>query len=131
MDLSRALELILERWPSVIAVYLFGSQATGAETGTSDVDLAVLAPTSVSSAARWTLQEDLAHLLRRDVDLVDLRAASTVLAAEVLRHGSVAYESDRTARAQYEMTLLADYADLNERRRAHLDEVARRGTVHG
>ena len=59
------------------AVYLFGSAGEGRLRPDSDVDLAVLVSNPMAPAQRWALTAQLADLVRRDVDLVDLRRAST------------------------------------------------------
>jgi predicted nucleotidyltransferase len=99
-----------------VAIYLFGSMATGSSRPGSDVDLAFLPAEPVDPLACFDCAQELAELLGREVDLVDLTTASTVLAKEVLRTGFLLEETDRTARQEFEMRALADYARLNEER---------------
>lgn len=80
---------------------------------------------------RWDVAQRLATALRRDVDLVDLRTASAVLRAQVLRDGELLIDLAPSARAEFEMLVLADYARLNEERREILLDVKARGSVHG
>jgi len=77
------------------------------------------------------LQERLADQLHSDVDLVDLRAASTVMRAQVLASDRVLYEADTNVRQRFEMHALSMYADLNETRAAILKDIHRRGQVYG
>jgi predicted nucleotidyltransferase len=131
MDLAPAVEEILREIPAVEAIYVFGSVARGEAGGESDVDLAVLAPGRLASEARWRLQERVASRLGRDVDLVDLRSASTVMQVQVLRDGEVIHDARPTARAFFETIALGAYARLNESRAGILADVKARGTVHG
>ncbi len=117
--------------PGLIAVYLFGSAARGQRHQESDVDVAVLVTQPLSPQRRWTLQERLADQLHSDVDLVDLRAASTVMRAQVFASDVVLYEADTTARQRFEMHALSMYADLNETRAAILEDIHQRGKVYG
>lgn len=117
--------------PDLIAVYQFGSTVEGNEHPGSDLDLAVLASRSLDNVRRWTLQEELAAQLHRDVDLVDLVAASTVMQMQVLSRGTVLKEWDRTARQRFEMQVYSAYALLNEERAGILERVQARGRVHG
>ena len=117
--------------PGLIAVYLFGSAARGQRRQESDVDVAVLARHPLAPETRWTLQERLADQLHSDVDLVDLRTASTVMRAQVLASDRVLYEADTTVRQRFEMHTLSMYADLNETRAAILKDIHRRGQVYG
>ena len=122
------LEAIQDAVPDLIAVYQFGSTVQGGEHAESDLDLALLARSALPNLDRWTLQEDLAAELGRDVDLIDLRAASTVMQAQVLDKGMVLAEADRTARQQFEMQVCSAYAILNEERAGILEDVQRGGT---
>ena len=88
------LTTIQQAVPDLIAVYQFGSTVQGGEHAESDLDLALLARSALPNLDRWTLQEDLAAELGRDVDLIDLRAASTVMQAQVLEKGMVLAEAD-------------------------------------
>jgi predicted nucleotidyltransferase len=131
MDLEAAVALIRQAVPDVQAIYLFGSHARGDAISTSDIDLAVLAALPIDPLARFELQERLAAALHADVDLVDLRAASTVLRTQVLEPGRVLFERSTSEREEFEAFTLGAYARLNEERRGILDDVRRSGRVRG
>lgn len=90
----------------------------------------MLAPRALDPVARWHAQESVAAALGRDVDLVDLRAASTVMQAQVLG-GRVVWDGDRAARQSFEVVVMSSYALLNEERAGILADVRRRSTVYG
>ena len=115
----------------VIAVYRFGSTARGTAAAGSDTDIALLARARLTAAQRFEAQEALAAKLGRDVDLVDLAAASTVMAMQVVATGQLLYEADAGARGRFEDYTFGAYARLNEERRGILDRVAAEGTVYG
>jgi predicted nucleotidyltransferase len=131
MEFGRAVELIRETESEVAAIYLFGSRARGDDNGASDVDLAFLSRAPLGALARFELQERIAGELHVSVDLVDLRAASTVMRVQVLEHGVVLYERDPAERAEFEAVALGAYARLNEERRGILEDIRRSGRVHG
>ena len=131
MNLDPAVALIRESVPDARAIYLVGSRARGDDNGASDVDLAFLTRMPLDSVARFDLQERIAARLHVSVDLVDLRAASTVMRVQVLEHGIVLFERDATERAEFEAVALGAYARLNEERRGILEDVRRSGRVHG
>ena len=63
-------------------------------------------------------------LAGRDVDLVDLRQASTVLRVQILRDARMLLDADAAERARFEATALSAYARLNEERKQILADVA-------
>jgi predicted nucleotidyltransferase len=117
-ELSDALPAILAELsvfhPS--AVYLFGSAATGRGHPGSDIDLAILPDNPCDPVAVFETANRLAAKLGRDVDLVDLSRASTVMRKEVVGTGVLVHESKPQRRMQFEMLALSDYARLNEER---------------
>lgn len=117
--------------PDVQAIYHFGSTATGSDGPDSDIDLAVLGPYPLDPLARFDLQEQLALALRRLVDLVDLRAASPVMAMQVLATGRLLLDAAPEARGLFEDRAFGSYARLNEERRGILKRIAAEGTVYG
>ena len=130
-DLAPLLDILRRDVPGVVAVYLFGSRASGTATPESDVDLAMLAGRPLGSVERFDVQERLAAAVRRDVDLVDLRSASTVMQSQVVSTGRVVLDVDPTARAHFETVVYSAYALLNEERAGILADVAARGSVYG
>lgn len=123
--------LIQQCLPGLRAVYLFGSTVQGGEHAASDVDLAVWAEAPLSASVRYGLAEACARRLHRDVDLVDLAAASTALAAQVVGGGQLVFARDPVAVAEFEVTVLAKYCWLNEERRELIADVQQRGVIHG
>jgi uncharacterized protein len=117
--------------PNLIALYRFGSQAQGTATLASDVDVAILAHQALSPTALFDLGQQLATLLHKDVDLVDLHAASTVLRMQVLSTGECLFSGNDRRREEFETSVFSAYARLNEERRSILDDVRARGSVYG
>ncbi len=115
----------------LIAVYRFGSTSSGTAGPESDVDLAVLASAPLEASERFELQERLGAALHRSVDLVDLRAASTVMAMQIVGSGQLLHESDPGERGRFEDLTFSLYARLNEERRGVLCRIAREGSVYG
>jgi predicted nucleotidyltransferase len=122
---------VVELLPDVVAVYLFGSYADGTSTPHSDVDLAVLGARPLRGETLGVAREMLADGLRRDVDLVDLRRASTVLRAQVVSTARLLLDLDPSTREQFETWVYSAYARLNEERREILERIRREGRIHG
>ena len=95
--------------------WLFGSFARNQQRQDSDVDIAVLFPADVPAGLTgpWTvMRSDLERLLRRDVDLVDLRKAPVDLVHRVLKEGQLLVERDAAARVRFEVKSRNEYFDL-------------------
>lgn len=120
-----------QTFPEIIAVYLFGSRGTEYEREASDVDLAVYAGKPLPAAELWYAAQELASEIGRDVDVVDLASASTVMRAQVVHTGERLYCDDPVACETFEDYVYSSYARLNEERRGILEDVLRRGSVYG
>ncbi|MBR7889603.1 nucleotidyltransferase domain-containing protein [Marinomonas sp. A79] len=117
-DLTHTLRQLM---PEVRLVYLFGSQADGSAGPSSDVDIAVLLEKKLDSVARFDLEQILAIKLDKDVDLVDLLTASTVLQNQVIMNGELLFGSENE-QAKFEMQIMSMYQHLNEERADILQE---------
>jgi predicted nucleotidyltransferase len=129
--ISCLIDLIRERLPDVAAVYRFGSAGTPGEHRGSDIDLAVLPARPLDPVPRWQLAQELATLAHRDIDLVDLLSASTVMRAQVIARGERLFCADERACATFEDYAFSAYARLNEERREILKDIVERGSVYG
>jgi predicted nucleotidyltransferase len=131
MDDAEIIQIICAAIADVVVIYRFGSTVDGSTHTRSDIDLAVLARRPLDPLARFELQERLAVALHRDVDLVDLRAASTVMRMQVIAHGIPLAVFDAGETQRFEAYTYSDYARLNEERKAILEQVRRDRTVYG
>lgn len=131
LNVEAILERLREAFPEITAVYRFGSLGTGYERAASDLDLAVYAGGALPAAELWYVAQDLASDIGRDVDVVDLASASTVMRAQVIHTGQRLYCADEVACETFEDYVYSSYARLNEERRGILEDVLRRGSVYG
>ncbi len=131
MDDQALITYIRKSVPNLIALYRFGSQAKGSTRPESDIDLAVLARDPIPNIRRFELAQELATQLHRDVDLVDLRTASTVMRMQVLSTGTCLDTQNESTRRAFEMYAYSDYARLNEERREILKGITKSGLVYG
>ena len=130
LDDVRITDAMVASVPRLIAVYRFGSSASGDARPDSDVDIAFLAISRLDPVVRFNLQEELAVQLHRSVDLVDLRAASTVMRMQVISTGIPILTVDDGERERFETYTYSAYARLNEERREILNQVRREGRVY-
>ncbi|MFT4249424.1 MAG: nucleotidyltransferase domain-containing protein [Pseudomonas sp.] len=121
---------IRQACPQALGIWLFGSFANGHANAQSDVDLALLLPGKADPVELWNLAQQLAVLIDRDVDLLDLRAASTVIQYQVVTTGRLLWAADAQADL-YTSFILSSKTALDEARAGLMDDIQRRGHVHG
>lgn len=106
---------------------LFGSTARGEARSSSDVDVAVLAP----SVDRLTLAADLSNAVGRTVDIVSLEEASIPMLSQLVRDGIVVHQGVAGASAAWRtralLALETDGPWYARMRDAWLARVAERG----
>jgi len=125
---------ILTDHPDTQAIYLFGSWGTDDEWPTSDVDIAILLPPEKARREKLLaispLRSKLAKLLRKEVDLLNLRQVSTVFQKEIIMADRRIYCADEYAADEFEMLTISFYQKLNEERAGILEEGLRSGKFY-
>jgi uncharacterized protein len=127
---SSEIQIIIEHLKKTVnpcTVFLFGSAAIGALRPDSDIDIAFLTDTKISKYDIFMIAQELADQLGREVDLVDLASASTVFKAQIVGKGKIILDTDKYRRQLLEMTVLKEYAFLNEERKDILDKYSLKG----
>lgn len=99
--------------PDIQLIYIFGSQSEGNSTFQSDIDIAVLSQQPIDNVKRFDIAQNLAIQLDVDIDLVDLRNASTILSMEVASKGQKVF-GDVEAHEQFCMRTFSMYRVLKE-----------------
>ena len=115
----------------VLGIYLFGSRSLGSQHADSDIDLALLSKHKLPETTTWALAQTLAVKYSRDVDLIDLHQASTVMRMQVISKGQRIYCSKEQSCERFEDFVFSDYARLNEERAGILEDIGQRGAVYG
>ncbi|MDA1275698.1 MAG: nucleotidyltransferase domain-containing protein [Verrucomicrobia bacterium] len=77
-----------ERRADVILAILFGSAAENSVNFESDIDIAVLTDTPLSAAKKEEMIDEIARVVERPVDLVDLHHAHGTLLRQILSKGT-------------------------------------------
>ncbi|MDB5884030.1 MAG: polymerase, beta domain protein region [Polaromonas sp.] len=129
MNCEALVEMLKSRLPGLLAIYAFGSRLQGNAGPQSDLDMAVLVPGYAEPLALWALSGELADLAGCPVDLLDLRAASTVMQYQVITTGQRWWAVDVQA-AVYEAAILSEKTALDTARAGLLDDIRNRGSIY-
>ena len=108
------------------ALWLFGSRARDTARAESDIDLAALFHRRPTAIQLLDARAELAILIGREVDLVDLERASPVLAMQVLRHGRLLLNRDPARSQRVAAALPSRYEDLKIIRREAEQQIRKR-----
>ena len=125
--------LLKQRLPGLLAIYAFGSRIQNQGQSArpdSDLDLAVLLEGYGNPVALFDLSGDLADISGCPVDLLDIRAASTVMQYQILTQGTAWWRKDVRA-GLFEAAMLSEKMTLNEARAGLIQDVTQRGSVYG
>lgn len=130
MNREAIVQTLQARVPNLLAIYAFGSRITGTAGPRSDLDLAVLVAGYAEPLALFELSGDLADVAGCAVDLLDLRAASTVMQYQIITTGERWWHKDPQA-ALFEAAILSEKTALDTARAGLLADIQKRGTVYG
>ena len=117
-------------FPHALAIHVFGSQAQGMVDVASDLDLAILTAGYADPLALWDTANQLAEMIGCEVDLLDLRAASTVMQYQVLMGGRRLWAHEPDA-SLFECFVLSEKAALDAARAGLLADIVRDGQIQG
>jgi predicted nucleotidyltransferase len=130
MNADPFIQILQKRVPELLAIYAFGSRVRGSAGAESDLDLAILVAGYADPLALFYLSGELAELAGCPVDLLDLRAASTVMQYQIITTGVRWWTRDLQA-ALFETAILSEKTALDSARAGLLDDIQRRGSVYG
>ena len=113
----------------IVAVYLFGSHATGKVRPNSDIDLAILFDSRDRAFInrRWdNYLIDISRLLRKDVHLITLNFASEELLRQIFNKGRCLIVNDTKKLAHFKMIAYSRIVDFQYYRNQFQSGIVRR-----
>jgi uncharacterized protein len=126
---QRLIKQIKAALPSVLAIYAFGSQITGHANEHSDLDLAVLVDGPIETFDLWDLASQLTEIAGCDVDLLNMRLASTVMQYQILQTGRTLWAKQPDA-GLFESFILSEKINLDVLRKGLLEDIDKRGSIY-
>lgn len=129
-DEDEVISTIRSAFPNALAIYAFGSRITGTANADSDLDLAVLVAGYADPLQLWDIANNLADKTACPVDLLDMRAASTVMQYQILQTGQRLWGKPLEA-GLFECFVLSEKTALNSLRAQLLTDIQTQGHVYG
>lgn len=130
IDYAPLMRHLQTRVPDLLAIYVFGSRASNDARDDSDLDMAVLVAGFADPVLLWDVSGDLANMLGCSVDLIDLRAATTVMQHQVITQGRCLWAMDIRA-PLFEAAMLSEKTELDDARAGLIRDIETRGSVYG
>lgn len=112
-------------------IYLFGSFARGEGRADSDIDVAIYGKKLFEPYELFTKANELGFIIKRDVQLIDLRDVSTVFASQIVGNKEILFCNDENLSFEYDIRAFKDYAKLNEERQIVIEAIKRDGRING
>ena len=107
-------------YPVISAIYLFGSYASGHERSRSDIDLGVLFNEDMDGFKKINMETEISNLLKKDIDLIDMKKSSPFLRHQIYKHGKVLYHDGSDFSFIFRANSIRDYLDTNYLRRQRM-----------
>lgn len=130
MNQTAIVQKLQAQVPHLLAIYAFGSRIQGNARPDSDLDLAILVAGYAQPLALWTLADEVAEIAGCSIDLLDLRAASTVMQYQIITNGQRWWARDAQA-ALFEAAVLSEKTALDTARAGVLTDIQKEGTIYG
>lgn len=116
-----------KKFPDILAVYLFGSAATGRIHNESDIDLAILPRDQNLATRKPDILSELAKEGFCNIDLVILPEDDIVLQYEAIRQNRLIYQKPEFDSGTHYSRVIRQYLDfmpyLNTQRKAYKDRI--------
>lgn len=130
MNREAIIATLQARLPHLLGIYAFGSRISGTARPDSDLDLAVLVAGYADPLILFDLAGTVADVAGCAVDLLDLRAASTVMQYQIITTGQRWWAKNVQA-PLFEAAMLSEKTELDAARAGVLADIQLRGTVYG
>ena len=116
MNLQKLLADRLGVYTDIRLAFLCGSFAEGRQTPASDIDIAILFQKKPDFYYLEEIKDDLARLVKREIDIIVLNESSPIIRMQVLKKGVPLIKHD-VVYADYFVSTVKEYDDLKMVRR--------------
>ncbi|MFP4213602.1 MAG: type VII toxin-antitoxin system MntA family adenylyltransferase antitoxin [Desulfohalobiaceae bacterium] len=125
--LSQIIPELLNSFPEISVLYMFGSQARGEARADSDLDVAIFLDPEVygeNPLLDLEIQDFLETRLGLPVEVVIMQRVSPILQHQVLAKGLRLFERDPELRAKLELISFKRYLDVRRWQQRRLEKIS-------
>ena len=115
--------------PKLKAIYIFGSQADNTALPNSDIDIAFLSDILLDEVTIWEISNELAFILKKDIDLIDIKKTNTIFRVQILSKANRIYCTDNISVEAFESLAYSFYVRFKEERRVIEEQIMKDGKV--
>ncbi len=126
MDSAPLIQIIQDQVPTLLAIYAFDSKTQGTAEPESDLDLAIFVEGYAEPLQLWNL----ADVAGCHVDLLDLRATSTIMQYQIVTTGQRWWAKDSQA-VLHEAAILSEKTALDSARADLINDIQQSGNIYG
>lgn len=112
MDIIKKCKDILMKYEDVVFSYIFGSYAQNRIRENSDIDIAIYLKENIDIDTYLEIKMNLSEVLKREVDLVILNNAPSLLKYEIYKNNILLFSRDKTLESKYKVKTLFEYSDI-------------------
>lgn len=112
MDIAKICKDILLEYEKIIFAYIFGSYVQNKMKSDSDIDIAIYLKANLDPSEYLQIKMDLSDKLKREVDLVVLNEAPSLLKYEIYKSNVLLFTRDMTIESNHKVKTLFEYNDM-------------------
>ncbi|TJX15176.1 nucleotidyltransferase domain-containing protein [Tissierella creatinini] len=112
MELIKICKDVLIEYDNIIFAYIFGSFVTGNFRNDSDIDIAIYIKEDISSEVYMEIKMKLTEICKREIDLIILNSATTLLKFEIYKNNILLFAKDKNKESGFKIKTLFEYNDM-------------------
>ena len=112
-------------------IVIFGSYVRESQTPQSDIDIAIKIKGGITKKELNDISKQLEEILKKEVDLIDLDNANSILKYEILYSGMPIYIKNEYYYDLYVIDACNEFLEVNEDRESIINRIIAGGDIYG
>lgn len=112
-------------------IVIFGSYVRESQTPQSDIDIAIKIKGGITKKELNDISKQLEEIIKKEVDLIDLDNANSILKYEILYSGMPIYIKNEYYYDLYVIDACNEFLEVNEDRESIINRIIAGGDIYG